>query len=83
MLLLVLLVVAVMSIVSGCSKKMVVNNEQKQPFERGEVLVQGFGSAITYTFKDIETGVWYIVGSNGGITPRLNGDGSLYVDEMK
>ena len=32
------------------------------------------------TFKDPETGVWYIVNIDGGITPRLNEDGSLYCE---
>lgn len=36
------------------------------------------GSCFVFTFKDNETGVWYISTSEG-ITPRLNADGSLYV----
>lgn len=36
------------------------------------------GSAFVYSFRDEETGVWYIVTDNG-VTPRLNADGSLYV----
>lgn len=32
------------------------------------------------TFKDPQTGVWYIVNIDGGITPRLNGDGTLYCE---
>ena len=38
------------------------------------------GSCFVYTFKDEETGVWYISTSRG-VTPRLNGDGTLYVSE--
>ena len=38
-----------------------------------------FGSCFVYSFKDEETGVWYISTSEG-ITPRLNTDGSLFVD---
>ena len=38
------------------------------------------GSCFVYTFKDEETGVWYISTSEG-ITPRLNADGTLYVSE--
>lgn len=37
------------------------------------------GSCFVYSFKDEETGVWYISTSEG-ITPRLNTDGSLFVD---
>lgn len=36
------------------------------------------GSCFVYTFRDEETGVWYISTSEG-ITPRLNEDGTLYV----
>ena len=38
------------------------------------------GSCFVYTFKDEETGVWYISTSRG-VTPRLNADGTLYVSE--
>ena len=37
------------------------------------------GSRFVYTFCDEETGVWYI-SSSQGITPRLNADGSLYIN---
>lgn len=37
------------------------------------------GSCFVYSFKDEETGVWYVATSDG-VTPRLNADGSLYVD---
>lgn len=36
-----------------------------------------------YAFKDPETGVWYIMTTKGGITPRLNSDGSLYITGVK
>ena len=36
------------------------------------------GSIFVYEFKDADTGVWYIC-NDGGITPKLNADGSLYV----
>lgn len=38
------------------------------------------GSCFVYTFKDEETGVWYISTSKG-VIPRLNADGTLYVSE--
>lgn len=37
------------------------------------------GSCFVYSFKDEETGVWY-VSTGEGVTLRLNADGSLYVD---
>ena len=39
------------------------------------------GTCFVYTFKDEETGVWYISTYRGGTTPRLNADGTLYVSE--
>ena len=36
------------------------------------------GSCFVFTFRDNETGVWYISTSEG-VTPRLNPDGTLYV----
>lgn len=38
------------------------------------------GSMFVYEFKDSDTGVWYIATSDGGATPKLNIDGSLYVE---
>ena len=38
------------------------------------------GSCFVYTFQDAETGVWYISTSEG-VYPRLNIDGSLYIEE--
>lgn len=40
-------------------------------------------SNIVYTFQDPETGIWYITTTRGGILPRLNSDGTLYVTEVK
>ena len=34
---------------------------------------------MVYAFEDQDTGVWYISNRRGGITPRLNSDGSLYI----
>lgn len=39
------------------------------------------GSLFVYEIKDADTGVWYIC-SGGGITPKLNADGSLYTDHQ-
>jgi hypothetical protein len=40
------------------------------------------GSMFVYAFKDPVTNVWYISGRYG-VTPRLNQDGSLYVNSKK
>ena len=39
---------------------------------------------LSYSFRNEETGVWYIA-TNNGVTPRLNANGSLYVtgDEIE
>lgn len=37
------------------------------------------GSCFVCSFIDKETGVWY-VSTSEGVTPRLNADGSLYVN---
>lgn len=38
------------------------------------------GSCFVFTFRDNETGVWYI-STTEGVTPRLNADGTLYVSK--
>ena len=40
-------------------------------------IILNSGSTFVYTFKDPNTGVWYISTSNG-VTPRLKADGTLY-----
>lgn len=40
-------------------------------------------SNIVYTFQDPETGVWYIMTNRGGIMPRLNSDGTIYITDGK
>lgn len=43
------------------------------------IVNNGWG-VFVYTVQDKETGVWYIA-TEGGVTPRLNKDGSLYTEE--
>ena len=40
-------------------------------------IILNSGSTFVYTFKDPDTGVWYISTSDG-VTPRLKADGTLY-----
>lgn len=40
------------------------------------------GSSFVYTMVDTETGVDYIA-ANYGITPRLNADGSIYLNNKE
>lgn len=63
--------------IAGCS----VGGVQKESVETTQFqLLLNSGSCFVYTFRDSETGVWYMCTSRG-ITPRLNPDGSLYVSE--
>lgn len=41
------------------------------------------GNIEVFIYKDSKTGVNYLCKNGGGITPRLNPDGSLYVTEVE
>lgn len=61
---------------TGC-----INGKQTDTQENTEwYMMLNTGSRFVYTFRDEETGVWYISTSEG-IIPRLNPDGTLYVSE--
>ena len=51
------------------------DSEYNTPYQ----ILLNSGSCFVYTFRDEATGVWYI-SSSKGVTPRLNADGSLYVE---
>lgn len=61
---------------SACKNGNRIENEQKIDYS----LLLNSGSCFVYTFKDEETGVWYISTAEG-VTPRLNADGTLYVSD--
>lgn len=72
------LIIAVIMIVMLCScvegDRVEDRNDTKY-----QIWLNNSGKLSVYSFKDEETGVWYI--SNGkDIIPRLCPDGSLYVD---
>lgn len=75
---LIILVLAVFMCVTvaGCEGELI-------PVERHSdyKIILNAGSCYAYTFQDAETGIWYIA-TQGGITPRLNADGSLYITEV-
>lgn len=52
-----------------------IDSEYNTPYQ----ILLNSGSCFVYTFRDEATGVWYI-SSSKGVTPRLNADGSLYVE---
>ena len=61
---------------TGCVEGERIENSDKIEYS----ILLNEGSCFVYTFKDEETGVWYIATSKG-VTPRLNADGTLYVSE--
>lgn len=61
---------------SGCAGGQQLQAERNTEWERTLSIVSG--DTLVYSFRDEETGVWYIA-TNNGVTPRLNADGSLYV----
>lgn len=71
-----ILVLAICFGLTGCVEGERIENSDKIEYS----IFLNEGSCFVYTFKDEETGVWYIATSKG-VTPRLNADGTLYVSE--
>lgn len=63
-------------LLSGCVKGKPLESASNTEYQ----VLLNHASCFVYTFRDAETGVWYISTSDG-VTPRLNDDGSLYVTE--
>ena len=71
-----ILVLAICFGLTGCVEGERIENSDKIEYS----ILLNEGSCFVYTFKDEETGVWYIATSKG-VTPRLNADGTLYASE--
>ena len=71
-----ILILAICFGLTGCVEGERIENPDKIEYS----ILLNEGSCFVYTFKDEETGVWYIATSKG-VTPRLNADGTLYVSE--
>lgn len=71
-----ILVLAICFGLTGCVEGERIENSDKIEYS----ILLNEGSCFVHTFKDEETGVWYISTSEG-VTPRLNADGTLYVTE--
>lgn len=69
------LVVAAISLITGCTSGDAQNNVPDGAVKY-EILLNT-GSCFVYTFQDPETGVWYLSTSEG-VFPRLGEDGGLY-----
>ena len=72
----IVLILAICFGLTGCIKGNRLENQENTSWYG----ILNDGSCFVYTFKDEETGVWYISTSEGN-TPRLNADGTLYVSE--
>ena len=75
LILLLIMVILVISITGCKTASDVPTNNTK-----ASVLLFDVNYGSISTFKDPDTGVWYIVNVHGGITPRLNADGTLYCE---
>ena len=74
---LLILIVVVIMLTTLCS---CVSGDMETPRDNTKHQIWlNSGSCFVYSFRDEQTGVWYVATSEG-ITPRLNADGSLYVD---
>lgn len=73
-LLLLILAATIVFGLSGCAGGQQLRVEENTEWQR----LLNNGIVFVYSFRDEETGVWYIA-TDGGVTPRLNADGSLYV----
>ena len=71
-----ILILAICFGLTGCVEGERIENSDKIEYS----ILLNEGSCFVYTFKDEETGVWYIATSKG-VTPRLNADGTLYESE--
>ena len=71
-----ILILAICFGLTGCVEGERIENSDKIEYS----ILLNEGSCFVYTFKDEETGVWYISTSEG-VTPRLNADGTLYESE--
>lgn len=72
----ILVLTMLMGLFCGCT----LGEPQEDANDTKHQMLLNCGSCFVFTFKDGETGVWY-VSTTGGLTPRLNADGSLYVTE--
>lgn len=72
-----ILILAICFGLTGCVEGERIENSDKIEYS----ILLNEGSCLVYTFKDEETGVWYISTYKGGTIPRLNADGTLYVSE--
>lgn len=61
---------------TGCKN----GNHKEYEYAIDYSILLNSGSCSVYTFRDEETGVWYISTSEG-VIPRLNSDGTLYVSD--
>lgn len=64
-------VLLILSVLTGCGKNTVSNNDTIK------VRAQSWGHYV-YEYYDRETGVIYLCTTDGGITPKVNSNGCVY-----
>lgn len=65
-------VLLILSVITGCCKNTVSNNN-----DTIKVCAESWGH-IVYEYYDIETRVTYLCTTDGGITPKVNSNGYVY-----
>ena len=65
-------VLLILSVLTGCCKNTVSNN-----YDAIKVCAQSWGHYV-YEYYDIETGVTYLCTTDGGITAKVNSNGCVY-----
>ena len=83
---LVILAVVMMLMLVGCGSSTEAVDNSSSQYEDNELIRDTGMFEIIYidgnvrVLIDHETGVQYIVTKSGGVTPRLNDDGTLYIE---
>ena len=65
-------VLLILSVLTGCGKHTDCNND-----DTIKVCAQSWGHYV-YEYYDTETGVTYLCTTDGGITPKFNANGYVY-----
>lgn len=71
-------------IIGGCgnsSDQVQANNNNDFEFKYVDQDIYNTGGKKVYVYMDTVTGVQYIINEKGGMCPRYNTDGTLYVEE--
>ena len=70
----IIMILCLMITLCSCTGGEMLENQNNTDYR----ILINMGSIFVYEIKDADTGVWYICANRGGITPKLNADGTLY-----